>query len=243
MVPGEELPQVILDAKAQHSVAWKSSVLLYDETFDRDMISRCVIALSRDFPNESSDLVKPLSVSIYKIIESAHDWDRRKFLRNLLKSLPTKFIGKNFMVLVTSKLMQIVMEVARDLKMVDTCRFSRKVWNRIIAKNFIFKVSQWFYVVSDTNFLSHNISIVSSLIDEGNNVAFIYNFTRSDDECAVFSGIKCHANEILKSFVLGLSKAIREESAVYGQISDEEWEIGDENFHNIFIKHYLKLFN
>lgn len=121
MIPGEELPQVILDAKAQHSFAWKSAVLLYDDTFDRDMISRCAIALSRDFPDESGDQVKPLSVSVYKIIESAHDWDRRKLIRTLLKSLPTKFIGRNFMVLVTSKLMISIMEVARDLKMVDTC--------------------------------------------------------------------------------------------------------------------------
>lgn len=67
MTPGEELPQVILDIKAQHSVDWKSSVLLYDNTFDRDMISRCIIAISRDFPDESGDMVKPLSVSIYKI--------------------------------------------------------------------------------------------------------------------------------------------------------------------------------
>lgn len=67
MTPGEELPQVILDTKAQHSVAWTSAVLLYDNTFDRDMISRCIIAISRDFPDESGDLVKPLSVSIYRI--------------------------------------------------------------------------------------------------------------------------------------------------------------------------------
>ena len=94
MTPGEELPQVILDAKAQHSVSWKSAILLYDSSFDRDMISRCVIALSRDFPVDGSgDLVKPLSVSIYRITESSHEWDRRKYIRSLLKSLPTKFIG------------------------------------------------------------------------------------------------------------------------------------------------------
>lgn len=37
-------------------------------------------------------------------------------------------------------------------------------------------------------------------------------------------GINCHAGELLKSFVLGISRMIREEKAVYGQISDEEWE-------------------
>lgn len=108
------------------------------------------------------------------------------------------------MVLVTTKMMITMMEIARDLKMVDTD-------------------SQWFYVVSDTNYSRDNISMVSPLIDEGNNIAFAYNYTRSNDECV--SGIKCHANELLKSFVLGLSKAIREENAIYQQISDEEWEI------------------
>lgn len=37
--------------------------------------------------------------------------------------------------------------------------------------------------------------------------------------------MKCHIAEVLKSFVLGLSKAIRQEAAINGQISDEEWEI------------------
>lgn len=121
MTLGEELPQVILDIKAQHVMSWTSSIILYDNTFDRDMISRCIIAISRNFPaGDSVDVVRPLSVSTYRIKESAHEWDRRKQIRSLLKSLPTKFIGKNFLVLVNSALMQNIMEVARDLKMVDT---------------------------------------------------------------------------------------------------------------------------
>jgi glutamate receptor, ionotropic, invertebrate len=139
-----------------------------------------------------------------RIKETGNEWDRRKFVRNLLKTLPTKFIGTNFMVLVTSKLMITMMEIARDLRLVNTD-------------------SQWFYVISDTNYKKDNISMVSPLIEEGNNIAFIYNFTRTNDECV--SGIKCHANELLKSFVLGLSRAIKEEYAIYQQISDEEWEI------------------
>lgn len=118
---GEELPQVILDIKAQHSLSWTSAIILYDNTFDRDMISRCIIAISRNFPaGDSVDVVRPLSVSAYRIKQTAHEWDRRKQIRNLLKSLPTKFIGKNFLVLVNSLLMQNIMEVARDLKMADT---------------------------------------------------------------------------------------------------------------------------
>lgn len=199
MTKGEELPQVILDTKARHTIDWKSAVLLYDNTFDRDMISRCVIALSRNFPDDSNQ-VQPLSVSIYRIRESALDWNRRKFVRTLLKSLPTKFIGTNFMILVTTDLMQTIMEIARDLRMVNT-------------------FSQWFYVVSDTNYVRNNISSITTLIEEGNNIAFIYNYTRTEDDCA--TGVKCHCNELLRAFVLGLSKAIREEMAVYGQISDE----------------------
>lgn len=94
---------------------------------------------------------------------------------------------------------------------------------------YFLKVSQWFYVISDTNFINNNISSISPLIEEGNNVAFIYNYTRAEEECVVYSGIRCHSNELLKSFVLALSKAIREETAIYGQISDEEWEIGENN--------------
>ena len=111
--PGEELPQVILDTKARHAFTWKSAVLLYDNTFDRDMISRCVIALSRNFPDDSNQ-VKPLSVSIYRVREAAQDFNRRKYVRNVLKNLPTRFIGKNFMILVTTDLMQMIMEVARE---------------------------------------------------------------------------------------------------------------------------------
>lgn len=108
------------------------------------------------------------------------------------------------MVLMTSQLMIPMLEIARDLKMVDTS-------------------AQWCYIISDTSFEKSNISLVTNLITEGNNIAFIYNYTRTSDEC--IGGIKCHANELLRSFTLGLSHAIREENAFYTQISDEEWEI------------------
>jgi hypothetical protein len=63
------LPQVILDLRLQKAISWTSAILLYDSTFDRDMISRAVIALSKNFPKETGDN-KPLSLSVYRIMVS-----------------------------------------------------------------------------------------------------------------------------------------------------------------------------
>ena len=110
--------------------------------------------------------MQPLTLSLYRIMDTSHEWDKRKNIRTLLKDLPTKFIGTNFLVLVTTSLMQSIMETARDLRLVDS-------------------FSQWFYVVSDTNFMHNNISSVLPLIEEGNNIAFIYNLTKTGGECVV----------------------------------------------------------
>lgn len=95
------------------------------------------------------------------------------------------------------------METAKDLGMVNTD-------------------SKWLYIISDTDAHSGNLSYLAPLIGEGDNLAFIYNSTISNPECK--SGYSCHSQEILRSFVLALSRIIREETAVYGKISDEEWE-------------------
>ena len=34
----------------------------------------------------------------------------------------------------------------------------------------------------------------------------------------------CYFEELFKIFALAVSKMVREEAAIYGQISDEEWE-------------------
>lgn len=200
MRPGEELPQVIFDMKAAVAFKWKTSVLLHDDTFDRDMISRCALSLSSESPD---GYVKPVTLSLFKLRAHIHEWERRKALRQTLANLPTRFIGTNFLVVVTSASLENVMETAKDLGLVHT-------------------FSQWLYVISDTNYERFNISSVASLIGEGENIAFAYNLTRADTKCV--SGVKCHLGEVLRGFVLGLSKMIREEQAIYGQISDEEWE-------------------
>jgi glutamate receptor, ionotropic, invertebrate len=123
--------------------------------------------------------------------------------------------------------MESLIEISKELGMVNT-------------------FSKWLYIISDTSHSNNNLTAMSQLIDEGNNIALAYNMTKLDSNCVVNnkthpkellttlslflfyilqSGIKCHAYDIMRGFILGLSRMIREEKAVYGQISDEEWEV------------------
>ncbi|XP_059609151.1 ionotropic receptor 93a [Phlebotomus argentipes] len=197
---GEELPQVLLDLKSSQALRWKSSIVLHDDTFARDMISRVAIAVTTESPD---GYVKPMSVSLFKIRAHIQEWERRKSIRRTLLNLPTNYIGRNFLAIVTTTIMENIMEVAKDLGLVEP-------------------FSQWMYVISDTNSEKNNISSVLPLIGEGENVAFAYNVTDKQKDCK--AGVQCHCGELLRSFVLALSRMIREEKAVYGQISDEEWE-------------------
>lgn len=200
MVSGEELPQVVLDMKSSHAINLKSAVILHDDTFDRDMISRVILAVTTESPD---GYVAPLSVSIFKLKALMHEWERRKSLRSTLLNIPTRYTGSNFIVVIRANTIETVMETAKDLGMVHP-------------------LSRWLYIVSDTSAENKNITGVQSLINEGDNIAFAYNSTSGGDSCTY--GISCHAAEVLRGFVLGLSRMIKEEKSIYGQISDEEWE-------------------
>lgn len=83
-------------------------------------------------------------------------------------------------------------------------------------------ISQWLYVVPDTDRDHDNATAFSSLLTEGDNVSFIYNVTSYDPGCVV--GIVCHIEELLKSFTISLDRLVREEIDLSNQVSDEEWE-------------------
>lgn len=86
--------------------------------------------------------------------------------------------------------------------------------------NLIDSRSQWLFLVSNPR--KTNMSTLIPFIKEGGNVAIATNNTVVDENCA--KSEECLYHEILKNFVLSLSKLVREEEAIYGQISDEEWE-------------------
>ncbi|XP_058458924.1 ionotropic receptor 93a [Malaya genurostris] len=195
----EELPQVIMDMKTINAFRWKAAVVLYDDSFDRDVIARGVLALSKE-----SDEVTPLSVSMFRIESHTHMWDKRKAVRKVLLSLPTQYIGTNFIGIVTTQTMELLMEIAKELKMVNP-------------------MSQWLYVIADTTSERNNISSIHQMLAEGDNVAFVYNLRKESQSCE--SHILCYIENLINSLVHALSKLIREEKAIYGQIADEEWEV------------------
>lgn len=127
------------------------------------MISKVVTSLTQESPD---GYIQPSAISLFKLTTKQHDWDRKKEFRNTLRALPINFARANFIAIVTTKTMQNLMEIAQDL-------------------NLVTPFAQWLYVVSDTSGQEANISLVSSLIGEGSNIAFVYNTTTTNKNCVV----------------------------------------------------------
>ncbi|MBV2145308.1 MAG: hypothetical protein KTM48_00990, partial [Wolbachia endosymbiont of Pissodes strobi] len=70
------------------------------------------------------------------------------------------------LVIVNFELVEIIMEYAKELKLVDTKK-------------------QWLYLVSNTNNKIKNFKKFKRMLKEGDNVAFIYNSTVVNDVCMV----------------------------------------------------------
>lgn len=96
-----------------------------------------------------------------------------------------------------------VIEVATELGLIDS-------------------TSQWLFLVSNTKGFRSNTSTLMSYVLEGGNVAVATNSSIIDDSCDRTN--ECIYYQLLRHFAYALSKMVREEEAMYGQISDEEWE-------------------
>lgn len=127
------------------------------------MVSHVIISLSQESPDGN---IQPSAISMFKLSSKSHEWDRKREIRKTLRSLPVRSVGVNFIAVVTTKTMKIVMELAKDAGLVNA-------------------FTQWLYVVSDTNEKSANFSETVHFIEEGDNIAIAYNMTRSSKECKV----------------------------------------------------------
>nr|AXY83442.1 putative ionotropic receptor 16 [Conopomorpha sinensis] len=200
MDPGQELPQILLDLRTSKAFNWKSAIILHDDTLNRDMVSRVVQSLTSQIDDED---VPTISVTVFKMKHEINEYLRRKEMDRVLSKLPVKYIGENFIAIVTSDVMSTMSDTSRALRMTHTH-------------------AQWLYVVSDTNARTRNLTSIVNELYEGENIAYFYNKTDEGPECK--NGLMCFAEELLESFVLALDAAVQEELDVAAHVSDEEWE-------------------
>uniref|UniRef100_A0A182QEU3 Ionotropic glutamate receptor C-terminal domain-containing protein n=1 Tax=Anopheles farauti TaxID=69004 RepID=A0A182QEU3_9DIPT len=194
----EEVSQIILDMKSSRAIDWRTATLLYDQAYDAE-ISRCILSLLED-----REGIRPLTLTEFKINAPTHSWEKRKEIRRTLLGIPTAYTGKNFIAIVNVATLTLLMEISKDLKLVNPS-------------------SQWLYLLPSTEKTSSDFTTSATIINEGDNVAFVYNSASKAQNCSV--SVLCYMEAYILHFIRSLSKLIREEQVVFGQISDEEWEI------------------
>lgn len=142
------------------------------------------------------------AVSLVKLETDKTPFTNKEILKETLKTIPMKYLGSNFMTVVSEENALAIMEVAKSLGLVNT-------------------ITQWFYVIPS---VKGNIQLkkMKRLLAEGDNVSFLYNATAFDKNCQV--GLICHVKDILKAFAFALDSAILEEQEIFNLVSDEEWE-------------------
>lgn len=128
------------------------------------MVARVVSSLTKE---STSIPTNAAGITLVKLETSPSTSLTRDNIKNKLSNLPTKLIGSNFLAIVSYSVMEVMMDVAKSLKLVNT-------------KN------QWLYVISTTDGNSSDVNGVKRLLKEGDNVSFLYNNTVSGDFCKVY---------------------------------------------------------
>ncbi|XP_025829003.1 ionotropic receptor 93a isoform X2 [Agrilus planipennis] len=196
---GREVPQMILDLRVVKSYKWQSITMIYDRSLGRDLVEKVVKSLTPQSTSKFQD--NGASVSLVSLFSNTSLLNIRPYLQNVLSTIPVKSSGMNFLVVIKRDYVEIMMEMARRLKLTH-------------PRN------QWLYVISDQ--LRSNISSVKTLFSEGDNISFIYNTTKSGSSCK--EGLLCHVKEMINGFVKSLDLAVMDEAELFSQVSDEEWE-------------------
>ncbi|XP_068154999.1 ionotropic receptor 93a [Drosophila tropicalis] len=195
---GDEFPQIILDAKVQQVLKWKTAVVFVDQTIldDNSVLVKSIVHES------TTNHIAPISLILYKVNDSLHGQQKRTALRQALGQFAMpKHEQKHQQFLVISKFHEDIIEIAETLNM--------------------FHVSnQWMFFVLEELRRDFDASTVTINLDEGANIAFALNETYPDCQ----DTLNCTITEVSMALVTSISKMISEEQSIYGEISDEEWE-------------------
>ncbi|XP_041673704.1 ionotropic receptor 93a [Drosophila eugracilis] len=195
---GDEFPQVILDAKVQQILNWKTAVVFVDQTIlDENSV------LVKSIVHESTtNHITPISLILYKINDTLRGQQKRAALRQALAQFaPTKHEEMSQQFLVVSAFHEDIIEIAETLNMFHVG-------------------NQWMFFVLDKVRRDFDAGTVTMNLDEGANIAFALNETLPDCQ----DTLNCTISEVSLALVTSISKMTIEEESIYGEISDEEWE-------------------
>ncbi|CAB0040639.1 unnamed protein product [Trichogramma brassicae] len=199
--PGDELSQIFFDLRMTKTISWPRINFIYDDTFERDMISRVVKALSIELPN------RDLTLSARALFSTKYERDEAamlKLLHETLSNFRLDELGSCFMVIVSVDMIEAVLRVARQLRMVNP-------------------ESQWLYVVTDASGREAKVSSFVDLLAEGDNVAFVHNTTQMSRDCN--TGLTCHLSELVRALALSLEQSLHAELELYERVTEEEFEV------------------
>uniref|UniRef100_A0A905RZW6 Lig_chan-Glu_bd domain-containing protein n=1 Tax=Stomoxys calcitrans TaxID=35570 RepID=A0A905RZW6_STOCA len=193
---GEEFPQMILDAKVQNILPWKTAVVIMDETLVNEN-NKLVESVVHE--NTKSNVV-PISLYLYSINDHLRTQKKRQAIREAL--IPFQKHPREYQqFIVFSKFYEDIIEMADNMDM--------------------FHVNnQWLFFVLEDHLRTFDHMAVTQNLAEGANIAFVLNETLPN----CYNSLNCTIQELSMAFVLAISKLITEEQVIYGEISDEEWE-------------------
>ncbi|XP_037717330.1 ionotropic receptor 93a [Drosophila subpulchrella] len=195
---GDEFPQIILDIKVQQILNWKTAVVFVDQTIldDNSVLVKSIVHES------TTNHISPISLILYKINDSLRGQQKRAALRRALAQFaPNKHEEMRQQFLVVSAFHEDIIEIGETLNMFHVG-------------------NQWMFFVLDKDPRNFDPDAVTINLDEGANIAFALNETRTDCQYT----LNCTINEVSLALVTSISRMTVEEEFIYGEISDEEWE-------------------
>ncbi|XP_073816312.1 ionotropic receptor 93a [Musca autumnalis] len=193
---GEEFPQMMLDAKLQNILPWKTAVVIMDE----NMVNENNKLVESVVHESTRNNVVPISLYLYSINERLRSQKKRQAIRDTLIPFQRHPREANQFI-VFSQFYEDIIEMADNMDM--------------------FHINnQWMFFVLEENTKNFDAMAVTQNLAEGANIAFILNETLPSCQ----NSLNCTIQEISMAFVLSISKLIYEEQSIYGEISDEEWE-------------------
>lgn len=200
---GEELPQVLLDLRSARAYSWKEAIVLYDGTMTRDMVTRVITSLT-GHTSLADVTAAGMALAVMKLEAVSTEAERIHEATSTLSDLPHRQLGSNFIVIVSSVYVEPILQAARALEMLHPA-------------------SQWLFAVADTDTRLTGMDQHINLLKEGDNIAFVYNWT-SNEGLTCTTSVLCHGEELLEAFCTALDAAVQEETTMAGQLSEEEWE-------------------